>query len=86
MRQAGQSKKMAELRLSFDERKTITILIWFFPFLKRVYIFGTLYIRRRVNQIKPTGTTAQTGLRSPRDEVSTSHTFRHTPAKTPLNE
>jgi hypothetical protein len=38
MRQAGQSKKMAEARLSFEERKTITILIQFFPF------FGILYI------------------------------------------
>jgi len=34
MRQAGQSKKMADARLSsFEERKTI------FPFLKCVYIF-----------------------------------------------
>jgi hypothetical protein len=33
MRQAGQSKKMAEARLSVEERKTI------FPFLKCVYIF-----------------------------------------------
>jgi len=32
MRQAGQSKKMAEARLSFEQRKTI-------PFLKCVYIF-----------------------------------------------
>jgi hypothetical protein len=34
MRQVGQSKKMAEARLSFEERKTITILIHCFPFLK----------------------------------------------------
>jgi hypothetical protein len=33
MRQAGESKKMAEARLPFEERKTITILIQFF-FLK----------------------------------------------------
>jgi hypothetical protein len=32
---------MAEARLS-EKRKTITILIQFFPFLKCVYIFGTL--------------------------------------------
>jgi hypothetical protein len=38
-RQAGQSKKMAEARLSFEERKTITILIQFFTSLKRVYLF-----------------------------------------------
>jgi hypothetical protein len=46
MRQAGQSKKMAEAWLSFEERKTITILIQFFPFLKCVYIFlaHSLYI------------------------------------------
>jgi hypothetical protein len=36
MRQAEQSKKMAEAQLSFEERKTITILIQFFPFLKCV--------------------------------------------------
>jgi hypothetical protein len=41
MRQAGQSKKMAEARLSFEEL-SITISIQFFPFLKCVYIFGTL--------------------------------------------
>jgi hypothetical protein len=40
MGQAGRSKKMAEARLSFEERKTITILIQFFPLLKCVYIFG----------------------------------------------
>jgi hypothetical protein len=34
MRQAGQSKKMAEAQLSFEERKTITILIQLFSFLK----------------------------------------------------
>jgi hypothetical protein len=34
MRQAGQSKKMAEARLSFEERKTITALIHFFFFFK----------------------------------------------------
>jgi hypothetical protein len=39
MRQAGQSKKMAEARLSFEEHKTITILIQFYNFLKCVYIF-----------------------------------------------
>jgi hypothetical protein len=33
MRQAGQSKKMAEARLSFKEL-SITILIQYFPFLK----------------------------------------------------
>jgi hypothetical protein len=45
MRQAGQSKKMAEARLSFEERKTIIILIQLFPFLKCVYIFWhPLYI------------------------------------------
>jgi len=40
VRQAGQSKKVAEARLSsFEKRKTI------FPFLKCVYIFfGTLCI------------------------------------------
>jgi hypothetical protein len=43
-RQAGQSKKMAEARLLFEEGKTVTILIQFFPFLKCVYIFGTLCI------------------------------------------
>jgi len=38
MRQAGQSKKMAGTRLSFEEHK-------FFPFLKCVLLFfGTLYI------------------------------------------
>jgi hypothetical protein len=39
MRQAGQSKKMAGARLSFEERKTITILIQFFSFLKMRIIF-----------------------------------------------
>jgi hypothetical protein len=39
MRQAEQSKQMAEARLSFEERKTITILIEFFSFLKCVYMF-----------------------------------------------
>jgi flagellar biosynthesis protein FliQ len=38
MRQARQLKKMAEARLSFEERKTITILIQFF-LSKNVYIF-----------------------------------------------
>jgi hypothetical protein len=32
---------MAEARLSFEERKTITILIKIFPSLNCVYIFGT---------------------------------------------
>jgi hypothetical protein len=41
MRQAGQSKKTAEARLSFEERKTITILI-VFSFLK-MCTFGTLW-------------------------------------------
>jgi hypothetical protein len=45
MRQAGESKKMAEAQLSFEERKAIIIFIqFFFPFLKCVYIFGTLCI------------------------------------------
>jgi hypothetical protein len=44
MRQAGQSKKMAEARLSFEEL-SITILIQiFFPFLKRIYNFNIVYI------------------------------------------
>jgi hypothetical protein len=38
MRQAGQSKKMAKARMSFEEM-SITILIKDFPFLKRVHIF-----------------------------------------------
>jgi hypothetical protein len=38
MRQAGQSKNMAEAWLSFEECKTITILIEFFPSLKCVYL------------------------------------------------
>jgi hypothetical protein len=42
MRQAGQAEKMAEARLSFEESKTITILIQFFLSLKCVYIFGNL--------------------------------------------
>jgi hypothetical protein len=39
MRQAGQSKKMVEARLSFEECKTVlnTFLIQFFSFLKCVY-------------------------------------------------
>jgi hypothetical protein len=41
MRQAGQSKKMAEARLSFEEL-SITVLTQFFPFLKFVHFFGTL--------------------------------------------
>jgi hypothetical protein len=44
MRQAGQSKKMAEAGLSFEKRKTITILIQFFSFLKMFIFFGTLCI------------------------------------------
>jgi hypothetical protein len=43
-RQARQSKKMEEARVSLEECKTITILIQFFPFLKCVYVFGTLFI------------------------------------------
>jgi hypothetical protein len=42
MQQAGQSKKMAEARLSFEERMTITILIQCFPLLKCAYIFWHL--------------------------------------------
>jgi hypothetical protein len=34
----------AEARLKFEERKTTTITIQFFPFLKCVYIFGTLCV------------------------------------------
>jgi hypothetical protein len=34
IRQAGQSKKMAEARLSFEEHRTITVLVQFFSFLK----------------------------------------------------
>jgi hypothetical protein len=41
---------MAEARLSFEERKTITILIQSFPFLKCVYIFWhPLYIERKTS-------------------------------------
>jgi hypothetical protein len=35
---------MAEARLSFEERKTITILIQVFSFLKCIHFFGTLCI------------------------------------------
>jgi hypothetical protein len=41
MRQTGQSKKMAEARLTFEEL-SITVLIQFFPFLKVFKFFGTL--------------------------------------------
>jgi hypothetical protein len=50
MQQAGQSKKVAEARLSLEECKTITILIRFFPYLKCVYISlaPTVYIHMSV--------------------------------------
>jgi predicted membrane protein len=43
MRQAGESKKVAELRLSFEERKIFnTFLIQFIPFLNVFTFLGTL--------------------------------------------
>jgi hypothetical protein len=56
MRQAGQSKKMAEARLSFEERKTIEILIQIFHFLKCVYFMArSVYIHEYVQKAKPCG-------------------------------
>jgi ABC-type transport system involved in Fe-S cluster assembly fused permease/ATPase subunit len=49
MRQAGQSKKTAEARLSLEERKAITILIQFFSFLKMcIFLAPSVYIRMLV--------------------------------------
>jgi hypothetical protein len=47
MRQAGQSKKMAEVLLSFEERKTI--LKWY---LKCVYVFLALSVFVRISFIE----------------------------------
>jgi hypothetical protein len=49
MRQAGQSKKMAETRLLFKEL-SITILIQFFPFLTHCGpVFFPLYLSQIIN-------------------------------------